>query len=367
MRVTLKAMLEFKAGEAPTEVLILPFGVTETSHGPFELTQEGAEGLITRWTERGRDFEWDYEHQTFAYPPIEAPASGWAKLELRDDGIWAVDIRWTEKATAYLKAGEYRFWSPVLELDGSKIVDMYNCALTNFPATFSQTPLMPFSEHGRIAPSLAEAPPEARDALKALLKAAFGEIADLVNQALERMVGRWVWVEALYEDAVVYRMDGRFYQVGYVLKATQVYFQGAPIEVERIWSPIEVDESEEGSEALAEAGQDPQVESLKETGEEKIAALREENERLKATQLFKDSKSKIPPTMRDVCWELARACPALFTQLVDSFPSFLPPQTKRQAPEGGGQIEFTEAELAVFKQTGVNPDDVRKKRQSKEM
>lgn len=81
----------------------------------------------------------DYEHQTLrsAKNGLPAPASGWfGKLEWREgEGLFAVDVDWTEAAAAAIEAGEYRFISPVFLYDADgRVTTLINAALTNTPA-----------------------------------------------------------------------------------------------------------------------------------------------------------------------------------------------------------------------------------------
>ena len=83
---------------------------------------------------RGNEFVIDYEHQTVlsADNGQPAPAAGWAaRVEWRDGlGLFAADIRWTDRARAMLAAGEYRYISPVLVSDASgTVVDVLHAAL----------------------------------------------------------------------------------------------------------------------------------------------------------------------------------------------------------------------------------------------
>lgn len=79
----------------------------------------------------------DYEHQTL-YTETNgqpAPAAGWLKaLEWREgDGLYAIDLRWTERAAAAIAAKEYRYISPVFEYDKKtgEVLGIRMAALTN--------------------------------------------------------------------------------------------------------------------------------------------------------------------------------------------------------------------------------------------
>jgi phage I-like protein len=87
---------------------------------------------------RTNDFVFDYEHQTLltAQNGQPNPAAGWFKqLELTDTGLWALDVRWTDKAKAAITAGEYRYVSAVFACDDTgAVVRLHSAALTNTPA-----------------------------------------------------------------------------------------------------------------------------------------------------------------------------------------------------------------------------------------
>ncbi len=81
----------------------------------------------------------DYDHQSIfgAVPETggRAPAAGWIKeLEVRDDGIWG-RVEWTAKAAEAIKAGEYRYISPVFghNKKTGRIFALVNAGLTNNP------------------------------------------------------------------------------------------------------------------------------------------------------------------------------------------------------------------------------------------
>jgi phage I-like protein len=82
----------------------------------------------------------DYEHQTMM--GIEAPAAGWIReLDTREDGLWA-RVDWTANAYDRITNREYRYISPVVELDEDRnLTGLLNVALTNYPAINNLDPL----------------------------------------------------------------------------------------------------------------------------------------------------------------------------------------------------------------------------------
>ena len=84
-------------------------------------------------------FVFDYEHQTFSTEKNgqPAPAAAWATaFEWRPgQGLYATDVKWTERARLAIEADEYRYISPVIRYakDG-RILGVVNAAITNTPA-----------------------------------------------------------------------------------------------------------------------------------------------------------------------------------------------------------------------------------------
>jgi hypothetical protein len=145
-RATIKAKsvdpieLELINNDPPKEFRIWAYGLVRTTKGDSVLTKENAKSIIDFWQDKGTLLHFDYEHGTFsdaaeAGQPI--PAAGWYKLEARDDGLWAVDIEWTETAYRMIKSREYRYYSPAYDVDTetNQIVGYHNGAITNYPAT----------------------------------------------------------------------------------------------------------------------------------------------------------------------------------------------------------------------------------------
>ena len=132
-------------------VRILPAGAFQSKDGrPASMTQ----GRVTHWRldatnaaaviaaprngEQG--FVIDYEHQTLNKTTNgqPAPAAGWFKgLEWREgQGLFMVQIEWTERARAMIASGEYRYLSPVFGFDSQTgaVTYVHSVALTNDPA-----------------------------------------------------------------------------------------------------------------------------------------------------------------------------------------------------------------------------------------
>ncbi|MFQ5805335.1 MAG: phage protease [Phycisphaerae bacterium] len=147
------SMLARPDGDPVEEFLLIPFGEVRIERPmagtSFVFTPRHAESA-KRWFEQmGRKLAIDYEHQSFdrynTRPDRLRPAAGWiGRLEVRDDGLWACDVMWTDRAQELLKSGEYRYFSPVIfwtDEDYSDIAALGPVALTNDPAMRGVRPL----------------------------------------------------------------------------------------------------------------------------------------------------------------------------------------------------------------------------------
>jgi phage I-like protein len=85
------------------------------------------------------DFVFDVDHQTLraAQNGQPAPAAGWARdFEWRPgQGLYALNVRWTEQARAWIQAGAYRYISPVITFSPEgEVTGVLMAAITNYPA-----------------------------------------------------------------------------------------------------------------------------------------------------------------------------------------------------------------------------------------
>ena len=139
-------VLAAQRAEPVHEWLLIPFGPVRVerpvSGGSFEFTRAHAESAV-RWFEQlGRKLAIDYEHQSFdrlnTRPDGLRPAAGWVGgIEVRDDGLWAVEVTWTERACELLATREYCYFSPVIywtDDEHTDIAALGPVALTNDPA-----------------------------------------------------------------------------------------------------------------------------------------------------------------------------------------------------------------------------------------
>jgi phage I-like protein len=151
--VALSAQLIELAGAPPTTVRLLPAGQFRAKDGRpqglpgWTLDAPGAERLIEAASRQADRFLIDYDHQTLHAKTngAKAPAAGWfSQLEWREgDGLYALNVEWTDAAAAAITAKEYRYLSPVLTFDAATgtVTGLLMAALVNFPALDGLTDL----------------------------------------------------------------------------------------------------------------------------------------------------------------------------------------------------------------------------------
>lgn len=130
---------------AGSEIQLFPAGEFRTVDGrptdaPYWLmTADIAARLIEQFAALTNPVVVDYEHQTYncANNGQPSPAAGWFKTLRWEEGAGLfATVEWTERATAHIEAGEYRYISPVMTYDPDTgfITQLINAALTNNPA-----------------------------------------------------------------------------------------------------------------------------------------------------------------------------------------------------------------------------------------
>lgn len=114
--------------------------------GQWHIDAAAAAQVFQAFRARANDPVVDYEHQTLTCEDNgrPAPAAGWIKdMQWREgQGLFAT-VELTDKAAAYIRAGEYRYVSPVFAYDRASghvlAIDM--AAITNNPALDGMQPL----------------------------------------------------------------------------------------------------------------------------------------------------------------------------------------------------------------------------------
>jgi hypothetical protein len=129
---------------APEQFRILRWGINASTKGDVILTRKLAEQMIETHRARNIKLSIDYGHaiMTTEQTPNTVKAAGWFDLELRSDGLWAVNVEWTDAAKISLENKEYRYFSPLLEMNSSReVIRLINVALVLAPALDDIEPL----------------------------------------------------------------------------------------------------------------------------------------------------------------------------------------------------------------------------------
>ena len=274
----------------PSEFLIFSFGTTDTLNGEYSFDAESAATVMRNATEYGNHLTIDYEHQAIQSPPVRAPAAGRYQLELRADGLWAVNVKWTADAAKHLSAKEYLYYSPAFLKDSDgKPFRLINIGLTNLPATRNMTSLVaaklekqePEMKTVLLALNLRESATEA-DALSAVtsLRLHCDELAKLTDRATlgEAIATVQGWKIAAAE---VVALRASMEQQKAAAEATQFDTELAAAKVAALLAPS--DEHKRNRAALAFKGKPDAITSLRSflsaldplVGSAAIAAVRE--------------------------------------------------------------------------------------------
>ena len=138
------------SGQAPTRIKLMPSGTFAAHDGrpssledvtcsAWVLTDRVGAAMVQAAQQRQRKWVIDYEHATLLAKETAQPnpAAGWfTQLEyVPGDGLYAVDVHWTDRAAAMLAAGEYLYISPVFPFDRhtGMVAGLHSVALTNDP------------------------------------------------------------------------------------------------------------------------------------------------------------------------------------------------------------------------------------------
>lgn len=121
----------------PTAFRIYKYGANVTDYGVRYFTDESA--ILVMRANGNRPVMIDLEHLSLdkRSPAFDPDARGWARLEVRNDGLWAVNVKWNADGRRRIVGLLQRSISPVSisrRKDGV-IIALHNCALTAMPAT----------------------------------------------------------------------------------------------------------------------------------------------------------------------------------------------------------------------------------------
>lgn len=143
-------LLSFVGDALPTEFRLFKAGWNETENGNVLFDEQSAESTISAFGTHGVDVPIDLEHLSVDPEGIsgdarnfDPDARGWAKLELRNGELWAVNVTWGPDGARRLHERTQRYVSPAFLTDSDgRVTKIHNIALTASPATREAMPLV---------------------------------------------------------------------------------------------------------------------------------------------------------------------------------------------------------------------------------
>jgi phage I-like protein len=134
--------------EPPREFRIFAAGENTSTKGSINFDEHAARAVMTEYGKHGADVMIDLEHLSLEDPArsinYDPDARGWAKLEIRNGELWAVDVHWTPEGEARLREKRQRYISPAFTFDPKslRVTEVFNIAITALPATDQLAPLV---------------------------------------------------------------------------------------------------------------------------------------------------------------------------------------------------------------------------------
>jgi len=134
--------------ELPREFRIFGAGENTSTKGSIVFDEHAARAVMAEFQQHGADIMIDLEHLSLEDPArsihYDPDARGWAKLEIRNGELWAVDVHWTPEGEARLREKRQRYISPAFKFDPKslRVTEVFNIAITALPATDQLAPLV---------------------------------------------------------------------------------------------------------------------------------------------------------------------------------------------------------------------------------
>jgi phage I-like protein len=223
--------------EPPSEFRIFRVGWNETDNGRYLFDEEAARAVMAHYGAHKADRMIDLEHLSIddTNPNYDPDARGWAKLELRDGELWAVNVTWTDDGARRLRAKTQRYISPVFLYDKKRRpTRVMNIALTAIPATHGLEHLV------AAASAFLGAKLSTGDSLndtQRALAAAIAELYPAPTPDAPCMLGPYL--VDVFEASAVYEHDGKLFEIPYTFNGATAKL-GAPVAVKRSYAPIAV-------------------------------------------------------------------------------------------------------------------------------
>lgn len=351
--------VDLSGSSAPSELRLIPAGRfypvdgrPETALGWY-LDGAHAAAIVAAAAARKTDYVIDYEHQTLATAKNgkPAPAAGWFKvLEWRPgDGLYAIDVRWTEAAAQWITAHEYRYISPVFAFDPKTgaVLAIAHAGLTNNPALDGLTDLAVLTA---LSVSYAQLTQEGNmddllEQLRWLLNLPVGATAEEIIAQLQKLIDQ---IKAEQGETAAASFD------------LVAYFTSKNAEVVALKAQAAApDPAQFVAIAALTSLQGELV-----TATTELAALKAEHHKAEVGRVVADALAagKIVPAMSQWATDFGTKDLAALNSYLSNVTAALVPgttQTNGKAPAGTiGSLN--EAQLAVCKQMGIAPEDFQK-------
>ncbi len=297
--------------------------------GPWFTSAEIAARLFKRVAARKNDILIDYEHQTLLKEKNgqPAPAAGWVKsnsLEWRDDGIFAANPNWTERAAAHIDNDEFKYISPVFTYNPKtgEIVDLLHIAISNFVAI---------------------------DGMQELQAAASAKF-NLSNQPQEE--------NSMNELLKLFGLEPDASEDDVVAAATALIQTNADL-------TTQLAEKDEAIAAASAATPVEAVQAMKELQGE-VAALTSKIEGNELEDLVTAALSdgRLVPAQEKWARKQSVAALSAFLEDAPKIAALSGPQTNDKDLDQKSDTNLSETELAVCGQTGVSPEDYLKTKEA---
>lgn len=329
--------------------------------GPYDTGDQATMKKIIETTRQfagSTDLVVDYDHQAITAPSVggRAPAAGWIKeLEARPEGIFG-RVEWTEAAASAIKAGEYRYISPVFlhEKTTGRVLLIRMAGLTNTPALdmmqVAASALLPNTNSNG----------DSMDKILAALGLAKGTDEDGVVAAINSHLTNTTAIAKAVGLAGSAKNDEILTAVNSLVTDRAKFAKAAGLaetaKADEIVTAV--------NSAVAGARPDPTkfvpiaiVADL----QSDLKKLREDLDNGKAEEAVNSAlaKRKISPKQKEWALDYAKADLKAFETFVGNAPVLLEPQIKTPKKGEAGE-ELNEAQLAVCSQLGIKPEDMKK-------
>lgn len=352
------ASIQIVEGEPlPTEFRVFAFGQNTSTRGPALFDRKAAQAVMSEYERQGVDVMIDLEHlslkqESRAYDP---DARGWCKLELRDDGLWAVDVRWTPEGEARLREKRQRYISPAFyaEKETGRVVEVINIALCARPATH-KAPALVAATRSKMDPA------KIKEALEAIKNGDAAKALELLESWLVEMAGG-VPVEAEGEGEEVFSDQPNAAEQAAVVAAMKKFHgavalskklveltgktdESAAIEVVESWRTSQLELEEREAKVAKDRATLEQSERRKLVGE--LVKLGSET----PATAWSDDKGTVPvKRLLDEPIAELRTRVVTLTQAKGKAPPKI-------TPPGGGSHDLTPAQLEHCKRKKIDPE-----------